>query len=225
MIKYFISVEWLGIVFRDPVTAITNLLIVFTSFWCYRQFRKVAADDVPTQTWRWFFYLMGISSFIAVIVHGFSYYTPENIHLGIWITMCLTQGFAITFAQRATIQQYIAEPARKYWLAVPVVQFVAFATLLTVFKSYEVTKAHVAAGLVPIMVWGAILSFSGNTSGRMIALGILVASVTAVIHGLKISFGNWFNYNDISHLFICASLWLMCKGILRGAAVPVTVRA
>ncbi|TND10382.1 MAG: hypothetical protein FD123_24 [Bacteroidetes bacterium] len=214
MIKYFIEEEWFGIVFRDPVTALTNLLTFILTLWCFRKLRRAELNEIDSG-WRWFFLFMGISALMAIVVHGFSYYTPVKVHAGIWIFMCLVQGLGITFAQRATVQRYFSEQNKKTWLLVPVIQFAVFAALLVTIQSYTVTKIHVAVGLVPLMVWYTIQHFSGNPSGAGIASGILVASLTAFIHGFKLSFSDWFNYNDISHVVICIALWLMCKGVLR----------
>lgn len=223
MIKYVIEEEWLGIIFRDPVTALTNVLIAVTAWWAFRRFRREDCTE-GAYSWRWFFFFTGISSLVAVVVHGFSYYTSEKTHLVIWIVMCLLQGFGITFAQRATILEYFPEKSKKVWLTVPVIQFVAFAGLLALYQNYNVAKVHIALGLLPLMFWNGYQHFSGNPTGGGIALGIFVASITAFVHTFKISFGDWFNYNDISHVLLCVSIWLMCKGVLRGAGEQVTVQ-
>lgn len=224
MIKFFTEIEIAGIIIRDPVTAITNVLIVLTAFWCFLQFRNRELGEAQ-RTWRWFFLFLSISALVAVVVHGFSYYTSEETHLFIWTSMCLIQGLGITFAQLATVMQYFPERTRRLWLLVPGIQFVVFCVILLGFHSYEVTKIHIAAGLVPIMVWNAILHFSAERTGGPIALGIFVATITAFVHTFKISFGNWFNHNDISHILLCFALWLICKGVLRTATQTETVNA
>lgn len=224
MIKFYTEIEVAGIILRDPVTAVTNLLIFATAMWCFVRFHKHELPEAE-RTWRWFFLFVGISALVAVFVHGFSYYTQQSTHLSIWTAMCILQGLGITFAQLATIQQHFPERSRKFWLLVPVVQFIAFCTILIVFHSYEVTKIHIAAGLVPIMVWNAILHFSAERTGGPIALGIFVATITAFVHTFKIGFGNWFNHNDISHILLCIGIWLICKGVVRTEAQTETVRA
>jgi len=224
MIKFYTEIELFGIVVRDPVTALTNLLIFLTAVWCFRRLRPIAAEQ-GINSWRWFFLFMGTASFIAIFVHGFSFYMAARMHFGLWVIMCLSQGLGATFAQLAVIRQTFSHSHRGSWSLLSVAQYFLFGVLLLVFSSYEVVKIHIAACLLPIMIWYAIQYFSGNPAGGMIALGILVASFTALVHTFKMSFGLWFNHNDISHLLICIGLALMSSGALRSGEIGETAKA
>jgi hypothetical protein len=178
--------------------------------------RKLAGDAIgytPARTWRWFFAGISIAALIGFVVHGLSFYTPPNVHLAVWLTMGLVQSAGVSAAQLATVQQFL--PRRQRLLQGFVIgQLVLTTIVLISFQSYAVVKYHLALGLVPIMIWQFILALRAQKSSRWIAGGILVSAFTSAVHGLKLSLSLWFNYNDISHLLIIVSIWLIGKGAL-----------
>ena len=48
----------------------------------------------------------------------------------------------------------------------------------------------------------------------MMIYGVGLAILAIVAHTTKISISKWFNYIDISHVFLGVSLYVMIKGVL-----------
>ncbi|HLG04029.1 MAG TPA: hypothetical protein VI731_10575 [Bacteroidia bacterium] len=209
MIKYFTELHLGSLVLRDPATGLTNILIFLAGWLAYRQLKKTS----PSSAWRWFFIYIGISSLVGVIVHCFSYYTPEPIHFWIWITMGLIQNFGITCAQIGTAQQYFKKYLRPISM-IAIIQFTALGLLFIFRGSYEIVKLHTAIGLVPVMIWYLYRGYFFRPA-LWIGFGILFASISGIVHSLKLSFSPWFNYNDIAHVVLVVSLLMMGKGLSR----------
>ncbi len=218
MIHYTTEIDIAGIIVRDPITAITNLAIFAFGIGCYRRLRK---EDIefPNKNWTFFFLLVALSSLIGTIVHGFSSYTSPEVHFHIWWLMCVLQGAGITFAQLGVGNCVF--PQNKSLVGIFVlIQFVAFAILLYTTRSFGVTKVHVALGLIPIMIYYVFQGMKGQKAEILVATGIGISALTAVVHSLKISLNEWFNYNDISHLLIITSIVFMYRGVKSGLSEP-----
>lgn len=214
MIQYSTEIEVGGIIIRDPVTAITNVGIFITGLLCYLKLKKQNID-YPNKNWIFFFLLVGNSSLIGVIVHGFSFYTSPETHFKIWWAMGVLQGAGITLAQFG----WGANILKRWRILVAsfsALQFGTFATLLYVYGTFEVAKLHVALGLVPIMFYYMYKALKGFKAEMLVATGIGVSALTAIVHSLKISLGLYFNYNDIAHLLIITSLIVMYYGVKSG---------
>lgn len=213
MLHYTTEIASGGFVIRDPVTAVTNIMMFFAGLLAWR---RLIRDDITLRAariWRWFFAGISIASLIGVIVHGLSFYTPENVHLSIWLTMGLVQSAGVSGAQLATVEQYWPVKLRLLQGFV-IAQLVITTIVLISFQSYTIVKYHLALGILPIMGWHLYQFSKNKKSGIWIAGGVLVSGITGAVHGFKISLSLWFNYNDISHILVIVSVWMMAKGVL-----------
>ncbi|HTF02471.1 MAG TPA: hypothetical protein VK826_00535 [Bacteroidia bacterium] len=214
MIHYTTEVEIAGIIIRDPITSLTNLAIFGFGFAFFRRLHKRGLS-APHKNWKYFFLLLGISSLIGVIVHGLSYYTTPQVHFNIWWVMSIVQGAGVSFAQFG-VGSNIFHRNKAAVAAFVIAQFLAFAISMYAAESFAMAKIHIAVGLIPIMIYYIFQGMKAHKAEILVATGIGVSAFTAVIHGLKISVSQWFNYNDISHVLIVVSLVLMYRGVNEG---------
>jgi hypothetical protein len=214
MLYYSTEIEIAGVVIRDPVTALTNIGIFATGLVCYLRLRKPELQ-FPHRNWISFFLLVGIAALIGVVVHGFSFYTPADLHFHIWWTMGAVQGAGVSLAQFGFTSNVFAR-FRKLVIALVSLQFIAFAVLLYVTGSFKVAEVHVAVGLLPIMFYYLYMGMKGYRPELLIAVGILISGLTALVHTLKLSIDLWFNYNDLAHVLIMISMVVMYKGVQAG---------
>jgi hypothetical protein len=218
MIKYFTELHLGSVVIRDPATSVTNLLIFLSAFRGYLKTRKAPEDY--KRSWSRFFLFLGIGALIGIVTHSFSYYTPVHIHLWIWIVMGLFQAVGVSFAQIATARQYFPRQTGLIHI-LALFQLVCASGLFIYLQTYEAVKAHIALALVPIMGWSFYKGAVGNRNSGLIGLGILFATISALILAFKITLGPWFNYNDIAHLFVIASLLIMTNAVVNMQPEPV----
>jgi len=119
----------------------------------------------------------------------------------------------VYFAQQATLVSVLKD-SKNYnaWNWSYVIQLVIYYIVLAFVQKFVVTIIDNALGLIPIM----ILHFAAKEKKdyyKWIGYGILLSFITAIVHGLKLSLGDYFNYNDIAHVFIMISLSVMYFGI------------
>ena len=67
-------------------------------------------------------------------------------------------------------------------------------------------------GLLPLIVI-LFMDAKKEKSSFIIASGISVLAVSAVVHVSKYSIHAYFNYLDIAHVFIMLNFWVMYLGI------------
>ena len=87
--------------------------------------------------------------------------------------------------------------------------FLVFTLVLT---NFVLIKIH--AGIVlsySLIVHAISLKNKQEGSGYIVA-GILISFFSIVIHILKISLSDWFNYKDIAHVIMLCSLYYIFKG-------------
>jgi len=216
MIQYSTEIEVGGVIIRDPVTALTNIGIFAAGFVCFLRLRKKKLE-FPIRYWIYFFLLVGLSSLVGVVVHGFSYYTPPDVHFHIWWAMGMIQGAGVTLAQFGFTSNVLSR-FRMLVISLVVLQFGVFAVMLYIKGTFDVAKIHVAIGLIPIMIYSIYKGIKGFRAEVLLATGIGISSLTAIVHSMKLSISQWFNYNDIAHMLIIASLIVMYYGVNAGLA-------
>jgi hypothetical protein len=201
-----------NIAIHEPVTAFTDLIITILAF---AYFRNLNSKDEVTKNWRLFFLFLSLSTLAGACSHAFF-----EIHEGvqykiIWLGMQFLNGFAVFFAQRATLFSVLKD-SKNYnsWRVSYIIQLVMYFVVLIIIQKYIITIIDNAIGLIPIM----ILHFTAKKKEAYytwISYGILISFITAIVHGAKFSLHDYFNYNDIAHVFIMISLTVMFLGVKR----------
>lgn len=127
-------------------------------------------------------------------------------------------GLGIYYAQRATIVSVLKESSsKKMWKLSYSIQLFLFLAALFIIQKYLVSVIENAIGLIPIM----ILHYKYKRSyAKTIANGIAISFATAIIYISRLSLHDYFNYNDLAHVFIMISLSVMYKGIRLKANTP-----
>ena len=72
------------------------------------------------------------------------------------------------------------------------------------------------AGIVLLYSFGVHLVVYNRTKEKgsgLVVLGIGIPFLSIVVHSLKFSIHEWFNYKDISHIVMLTSLALLFKGV------------
>jgi hypothetical protein len=62
-----------------------------------------------------------------------------------------------------------------------------------------------------------IYNLTKEKGSRLIVLGILISFLSIIVHSLKLSFSDWFNYKDIAHVIIVISLYVIFTGVKANA--------
>lgn len=197
---------------HEPVTAFTDYLITIIAF---IYFLKLSSSNEVVRNWRLFFLFISLSTLFGGCSHAFFAVHEGWQYKSFWLPMQFINGFAVYFAQKATLLSVLKD-SEKYnaWKLSYILQLCIYFVVLIIVQKYIVTILDNAIGLVPIM----ILHFTAKVKEEhynYIGYGICVSFITAIVHGIKFSLHDYFNYNDIAHVFIMISLTVMYLGVKR----------
>jgi hypothetical protein len=158
---------------------------------------------------------MGLSVFTGVVVHGFRRYQSEDTHYNTWMLMNIIAGGSVYFAQIATARSILKDSSQGTLLStIARIQALIYMACIAAVHSFSVVKIQIAAGMVPVMIIHFYDYRKGIKGGAWVGIGIALSFFSAVFHTLKLTISErWFNYNDISHVFIGASFVLISAGI------------
>ena len=194
---------------HEPMTAFTDLIIAGLAFSFFFRLRKT--NDVATHHWSYFFLFFGLSTFVGAFAHALFLVHEGWEYKSFWLSMQFLTGLAVYKAQHATLVSVLNTSAsKKKWELSYTIQLIAFIIAVPLFQNFLVVVIENALGLIPIM----ILHYKDKRPfAKVIANGIAISFLTAIIHLGKFSLHAYFNYNDIAHVFIMISLGVMFKGV------------
>jgi len=200
-----------SIAIHEPVTAFTDFIITIIAFTCY--FRLASYPGKVVKYWSLFFLLLALSTLVGGCSHAFFAIHEGFGYKSFWLPMQFFNGLAVYYAQQATLISALKD-SKQYtaWKLSYLLQLIVYYIVLIIVQKYIVTIIDNALGLIPIM----IVHFSAKEKEpyyKWVGWGICISFITAIVHGAKISLHAYFNYNDIAHVFIMASLVVMYKGI------------
>jgi hypothetical protein len=206
-----------GIDVHEPVTVFTDFIITTLLISFYYQLKLISTTKEGIKEWCLFFLFLAISTFLGGCSHAFFLIHEGWQYKSIWLSNQLINGFAVYYAQQATLATLLKNSKNKnLWKCIYGLQLIVFGAILLFVQKYLVTVFENAIGLIPVM----ILHYSFKPkiiSYIKIANGIAIAFFSAIFFITKFSIHPYFNYNDIAHVFIMASVYNIYKGIKASA--------
>ncbi len=199
-----------NVAIHEPVTVLTDCIITAFCFYFYIQLRKLN-KDIVIDNWSIFFGLLGISTLFGAASHGVFLIHEGVGYKTIWLPMQVINGIAIYFAQQATINSVLKNSKHiNRWKKSYLIQFVIFVIALMIFQKYLVTIIENFIGLLPIMILHLKAKDNYN---KKIGYGFLVSFLTATVSISKFTLHAYFNYNDLAHVLIMISIFIIYIGI------------
>jgi hypothetical protein len=205
-----------NIAIHEPVTAFTDFIITILGFIFYL---NLPPKNEVVKNWRLFFLFIALSTLAGGCSHAFFAIHEGVQYKTIWIGMQFLNGFAVFFAQQATLRS-VLKNSKSYngWRISYPIQLIIYFIVLLIVQKYIITILDNALGLIPIM----ILHFTAREKEEYyhwVGYGITISFITAIVHGAKFSLHAYFNYNDIAHVFIMMSLTVIFLGIKKKAVL------
>lgn len=163
----------------------------------------------------WFMLLLGISSCFGAVGHAVHYQLGMTFFRIILFLMNAFSLFSIYFCFRApyTYVHLDQEPPKKYiYLVLTWVILVLIAS--AVIGDFLIIKIHAGIVLLYSMITHYLVYKRTNEPGSsIVVLGIFISFLPILVHSLKFSLHEWFNYKDIAHVIMILSLAVIYKGV------------
>lgn len=210
-----------GLHLMEPNAFIGDTLIFIVALIAAAKVKKMGGNTSFFNHWRRFFLLFGLGFFVGGLGHLFYHYVGlagkyPPLYLGIISTV---------YAEKAMISLHPSAATRKlvnYLIYIKLIVALVAATLVFIFVDLSLDPSK---GLIVTTINGAIgsvyaLGYLGLKYARSIAppfhymwIGMLVLLPTAIIQSTKFNLHQWFDRNDLSHLFVAMSVVLYYWGV------------
>lgn len=206
-----------NLVLTEVMTFVTDVLISLVCLYAYRKLRKQKYERKEAHHWSNFFLWMSIASFIGGLSHLFFNYTGMPLKFASWLLITLS----VYFGEQGTIVLIKNEKLKNILNIGSIVKLVLISILIPIIGEFSICSAGVAAGLFGMVTTlHATNYFSTKQKGSgLIALGISINLFALLFRVKEISFHHWFNYNDIAHVILALSCYIIYKGSKRKVAL------
>jgi hypothetical protein len=199
------------LILQEPVTAFTDFIITILCLWFLFSLSKTKTKTLSNKNWQYFFLSVAISTFLGGISHLFYHYLQGYPYKTTWLGMNIASSISVFFAELTAIE--ILFRKNKVLLTnLSLLLLITFISFSLVLQNFLIAKINMAIGLIFILITYLITNIRGIKGSLFIVYGISLSFITIAIHSFQWSLHKWFNFNDISHLFMIFSLYLMFKG-------------
>jgi hypothetical protein len=208
----FPKLEWsfMDYIILEPNALVTDTMMALVSFYLAYLLYKKHINTTFSKRWFQFFILFGISSFLGGLGHALFYYFGAMGKMPNWITGIV----AIYMIEYAMSAEIVSNDFRKkyekfiFWKMILV-----FAIFFWVVSTQAIDEKP-ELGFLPVAIHtivgiftsagiiGYSLSKTKNESFKFFYWGVAIILPSAFFFLMKINPINWFDKNDVSHLFI-----------------------
>lgn len=222
------SIILYGITIYEPVTAITDLFVTAICFWAYFKLKKLSKQAEYLRLYPWFFLTMGISTLCgALMTHAF-YYVFQYRHavhaanpgfferieenwqkLPSWIFNIISVSiFTFCMLYRAGI--WLKKNTLRIFYIIATIETIAMLGLMLYTMNFLWSEIHIALCLwcLAIPIQSYINNRERKPETKAVLFAVLTTTLTCAVLIPKISFGVWFNHNDISHIIITFAMYI-----------------
>ncbi len=162
---------------------------------------------------------LSLSSLVGAVAHGIHNQLGKNVFNITWIIMNSCTLFGAFFATRATVfSLFQSEKIIRTFNSFLTVWIIVIIGITFYLGNFRITEANVAVLVLFIFISHIYLLNKKDfrkDAFRFIVFGFAVSMLSIIVHVLKLSFHEHFNFKDIAHLIMCVSQYLLYRGAMK----------
>jgi hypothetical protein len=207
------SIEIFGVKVLEPMATLTDLLVAGVCFYAFIKLHRGGSREKSVVYFKYFFLCMSVSTTLGGIIgHGFLYAFGFAWKLPGWVVGMSS----VAFMERAAIKQarpVMHKGVNTFLAYMNLIElggfiFIAFYTL-----NFFYVEIHAAYGLMVVFFLESfVYQKKRDRESRFILFGVAVSALAAFVHIAKFSLHTWFNYIDLSHVFMAIGSYLFYLG-------------
>ncbi|HET8962777.1 MAG TPA: hypothetical protein VFM99_02690 [Chitinophagales bacterium] len=210
------SISLGNLTINEPITSLTDIFLSVIAFILFSKVKKKCAKGFFFNSWALFFLFMGISTSIGTFAHGFNDVWGSTIHNVLWMLMNMSVSMAVFFSMQATITFMGANNFwNRFFLIANIIILIGFIISTLAWNNFEILKIHTGIGVAVIFITHVFALIKKHYGSGWIVVAFSLSLLTLLIHSYQISFSEWFNFKDISHVLMMMSLILIYIGVYR----------
>jgi hypothetical protein len=206
-------------------------MIILTNgvfFWiCIRCSNSLRSHSNPYATHMSRFVIwLGISAAFGAVAHSIHFQLGSRVFNTVFYLMNACSLLSIYYCFNGSYE-YIRHakgtvPLVKISVAVWVIVLLVLAAI---YREFVLIKIHAGAVLFFSLIVHMIMKRRNEWRGnRLFIAGIFFSFMSVIIHSLRITLHEWFNYKDISHVFMIIALLFMWPGMRSISAELTAIR-
>lgn len=200
-----------GFILFEPMVILTNLVMFITALYYFKQLWSY--NHRYSRQKALFILMIGISGLFGSVAHAVHFQLGDTFFNTVLFLMNSISLLSILFCFSAAYYYLSKETGGKKWVNAFVwIWIIALVVITFLQNEFVLVKIHAAIVLVFTLIVYSLYTTRYDPGSKYIVFGILVAFMSIVTHSLKINLHEWFNYKDISHVIMIASLYLIYKG-------------
>lgn len=203
-----------GITLLEPSTVISSLMMTVICIYAFVQLKKLNRPERMYTQLQYFFLFMGLATAIGGILgHGFIYITGVKGKIPGWFASMI----AVALFERAAIwhiKPLLIKKGGQILGYLNYVELSIFFVLTFVTLKFVIVEIHAFYGLFLMLFTIEVYVYrkKKDPGSKYIFIATALGALSAGLHALKFSFSPWFNYNDISHISMGASIYYYYLG-------------
>lgn len=211
----FISI--LGYPVFEPMILLTNSLLFAITLYSFRVLKRFKSDYARHMAW--FTLLLGISSMFGAIGHAVHLQLGEKFFgivlflMNAFSLLSIYYFFLAPFAYLTADEQRI----RKYTQAAKI-----WTLLIIVISLFTQNFLLIKVNAGCVLIYSLFMHYRAHrtreeSGNLLIVAGVLISFIPLLIHSFEITLHKWFNYKDLSHVFMIISLLFIFAGARKNA--------
>lgn len=221
------KIEWnfLGFEFVEPNAFIGDTLICIFSLYFLVKTTKLGVNNPFFTNWKRFFFIFGISFFLGGLGHlCYNYWQVPGKYASWFLGM-----LAPYFIEQAMLSLLWKEKLKNKLIFISKLKLaLALIAETVILLSVDLNPKPELGMIVPTLtsvlgltlslgLLGAIYQKRVDTSFKYLSMSALILVPSALFQSLKLSFHQWFDKNDASHLLLIVSLFFYYQTLKRFA--------
>lgn len=205
-----------GITIMEPITALTDLIVAATCFFAFNKLEKIDnSQHIVIKLYRYFFLTMGLATaFGGLIGHAFLHYLSFEWKLPGWVISMVS----VALAERAAIihaRPLLHTHIGNFLVVLNIVELLTFVFLAMYTLKFIFVEIHAVYGLLLVLFSFELFVYkkTEDAGSRLALWSVFFAFMAAITHLSKFSIHKWFNYLDLSHVFMVLSSYVLYKGV------------
>lgn len=217
----------------EPMTAITDIIAAIICFICYAKFNK-KSQNTSIKYYSNFFLYMGISMLIGgLLTHAFCYLVQDQLlsnqelkllpwsqkiqfmwhKMPCWIFNLVSVTYFLIYMSNHSKRIY-GEKNSRIWLITSIIITALMFVLLFAMLDFFVTEMHIGFAILALCLPMHLKILRKEKTPYVYSniVACVITILVALVMIFKVTFGTFFNFNDISHLLIGASMYYFFVG-------------
>lgn len=205
----------------EPNAFIGDMLIFFLSLYYVSQINKLQKKEAFFSYWKYFYLVFGLGFFAGGLGHLFFNYWGVKGKFPSWILGMLAVTM-IEFAMTSLLKNNKLVRNFKFFIVLKLIVFILIETYIAFFTDIEnnVQKGLFLPMINTVIGMGIIMTYYSvqfqktlNENFKYLWMSTLVLIPSALFQVFKVNFAQWFDRNDLSHVFLIIAHVIYFKAI------------